>query len=81
MKIAYLLLLLPYYLLLVKRDLSCAIKTKQNKKAAMQLHINDFTAVFKWSSTALGEPMSQLAGEAPNEDKIVGDCVHSDPSG
>lgn len=36
--------------------------------------------ILKWSPAALRKPMSQLAGEAPSEDKIVGNCVHSNQS-
>lgn len=70
------LLLHLYYLLLVKHYLSYAIQSKKKKlkRKPCSSTESDFTAVLKWSPAALREPMSQPAGEAPSEDKIVGMC-------
>lgn len=47
-------------------------KKKQLARKPCSSTRSDFTAVLKRSPAALREPMSQSAGEAPNEDQIVG---------
>lgn len=73
MKIMYFLLTPPHYLLLVRHDLSWAIKSKKGEKKPCSSTVH-FTAVSKWSSAAVGEPTSRRSTKWR---RVVGNCGHS----